>query len=58
MRDRRERENKEKKERKTLTKSMRHDCIREAAKKVFFSGPAIRRGGGGKGLATKMKDLF
>ena len=33
--------------------------IREAAKKgYFFSGPANKREGGGKGLATKKKQLF
>ena len=26
------------------------DLLREAAKKVFFSGPATKRGGGGYGL--------
>ena len=30
----------------------------EAVKKFFFSGPATKRGGGGKGLATKKKYLF
>ena len=27
-------------------------------KKLFLSGPATKRGGGGKGLATKEKELF
>ena len=31
-------------------------CLSKAAKKGFFSGPL--RGGWGKGLAAKKKDLF
>ena len=27
-------------------------------KKIFFSGPATKRGLGGKGLVTKKKELF
>ena len=33
------------------------NLVREATKK-FFSGPVTKRGGGGKVLATKKKELF
>ena len=32
--------------------------LREAAKKFFFSELATKRGGGGKGRATKKNELF
>ena len=32
--------------------------FKEAAKTLFFSGPATKRGGGGIGLAAKKKVLF
>ena len=36
----------------TLLCSFFHPWVREAAKKSIFGGPATKRGGGGKGLAT------
>ena len=35
-----------------------YNLVREAAKSNFFSGPATKREGGGKGLATEKKDFF
>ena len=32
--------------------------LKRPQKTAFFSGPATKRGGGGKGLATKKKELF
>ena len=37
---------------------LRDKDLREAVKKVLFSCPATKRGGGSKGLATKKKNFF